>query len=124
MQNLLDASKMELTVSYGQKIKNNSFKILQQTVNETPVLRLETGLTLGRISASFTDVETANAFVAMFPKYCKLSVGIISGSNEFNFCVMFPLGHNVEDDKVAGAFNETAIKRVNKQLEVLETIFN
>jgi len=123
MTTTIDTSKIELRVNYGERINNTSIKLIQSTVNESPVLKLDNGLTLAIISMSVLDKETAEKIVSMFPKYCKLHISKLMAS-EFKYSISFPLGHDIINDNVAGAFNETAIKRVNKQIEILKTIFN
>ena len=122
--NTVEAPKMSFSANYGEVISNDKRRILETVYNEMPVLKLDNGQSLLGISASFTDIDTANAFVAQFPKYCNLKVRQLTGLSEYIYHVSFPLGHDIKNDNVAGAFNETAIKRVSKQLDVLETIFN
>jgi len=113
---------MRLLANYGNRISNTDYRVLEQVYNEQPVLKLDNGLVLVSLSVGFSDVETANAFIEMFPKYCNLKVRQLGG--EYRYSVVFPLGHDITDSNVAGALNETAIKRVNKQMEILGIIFN
>lgn len=90
--------------------------------NEAPVFRKE-GKILHDIVLYTTTEKEADDFIAHFPKYCKLSKGLLGGVKDFNFIVHFPLNHYHFDEKTSGTKNETAIKRVNKIIEVLKSLY-
>lgn len=80
-------------------------------------------------SIEFTDMESAQAFAAKFPKYCKVLVrtahvvGRDSEGNNVNYVApKIMLDTTVKTDKRTGEANETAVKRVAKVRDILQTI--
>jgi uncharacterized Fe-S cluster-containing radical SAM superfamily protein len=76
-------------------------------------------------AGAFATTEDAQQFIAQFPKYVKVRLTTLSGSDDVtgerwvlpyvSLCVSFT------EDGVQGKANETGAKRVRKFLEVLPT---
>lgn len=75
------------------------------------------------ISFKFNTDKERQAFVGLFPKYCKItthSCGGLNPKDHYDFGVKCDL--SIPTNKVTGEFNETAEKRVKKIKSILASI--
>jgi len=78
----------------------------------------------GWLGFTFTDEESANKFIANFPKYCKARPSKISYHKDGK--LGYKAGASIEirnfTNGTTGEFNETAQKRQDKATEILKKL--